>query len=1150
MVMLYSFKVGGTEIGLADGAGPNLVLAGTKIEYSRDNRNGNTAKIEIPQSAISTASITVGDEVIISRGTMSSSDKTIFKGNIKEIQINDDDTATLMCLDILQKLKYSLFVESYDRNIDPEAGELSEIFKDIAENGGFTVSRVRSGTSSGDITVDKFISNNDSRLNRMNLIQQILNWVFYYDYHNDFVRLEPKGYTTYSTALTVGTNITNIPVWEQNIEEMRNKITVNGAAQLDTRVDNFTGDGSTIEFTLTYEPVSIETTVNGTLQTLGIDGSTTGFDYTLDKNRKTITFESPPAGSAAIVCTYTTLIPTPVTKSDPSSIARYGLTQEEAYDFEDVVTVADAEIRVNQLIDILKDGELSTVIFTTERDVKVGQKIAYSNPNDSTFDGTYVVNSKNIVYGEEYDILKIGTPKIDLRNIFVTINERLKLLEKGDRSLAEILRKLVALIRTRYRYYRKSLKIERRSAVNTAIVDHKTLGWVRDVNDEPDCSGNYNTGTWNGTGIDGDQYVNSTYVDTVLKLDLEENPASLTTVDDLSLEENDGTYKINMTALYDMTDGSGTSLTDNSVNSNTGTITGATWTTDHLGNANNALSFGGTDVVTSSAVSDFVFNDEITVFAWIYFDVDGTVQQIVNSLSGSNRNFQFTVTGNNLQFLWRNASNTAWRSFGQSISGFTNQWVFVAVTHKFGSSTESSLWINNTKYVKTGNTDFPITGATSTLRIGSLGTSEGFKGNISLVGLLKVVLTDDEIENIYNYTSVHKLTSPLVTKTDSNGNSITGYEFWTGGWRSGSGGTRGKQSYLELNSDIDMPKNSHCIYFKYLPNDDLSESAGYHNIVMYTTSGNAVSGLITLDVDSNTIKFESVKNNYWGPTLSLSGVDLDDGNIHEFIIEFNSDATRAYVDGILAGSTTANDDDTNSYFRYRTFGRGGGTTSPTGGGMYGVMSKPLIVNRILTETERTALFAGTDSALLSPVQRLGAAKFNGSDQYVRTTSEVDVDSISFAIYPTSSVANKTIFLGSTSGDTIQGDGSGNLRIYDGTNRDSSVAIVTNEKAVFQLNWTGSGYDIYKDNVFQETISSSKIQINQAGRDSNNGFTGYLDEVLVFNTTLTEQDRQDIIDNKFYSNHSKYGNCVLWWSMDNPLVGDRRSNYVTEVNTTY
>lgn len=500
MTLFYSFKIAGVEIGRGDGSGPNLVLLGTKIDITRDNTNGNIASIVVPSTIETYVDLVAGQEVVISRGETTAFDDIIFRGNIKSIEDNDDDTYTVTCTDPLQKLKYDLFIESYDRNIDPEAGELSEIFKDIAEQGGFTVSRVRSGTGTGSISVDKFISKNNSRLNRMNLIQKILNWVFYYDYNKDFIRLEPKGYTLHPTQLVVGTNIVNLPIWEENIEPMRNKITVEGASQLDTRVDTFTGDGSTTEFELTFTPESVEVTVNGTLKKLGIPGANTTYDYSIDKELKTITFKTAPANTTSIIASYTTYLPTPVEGEDSNSISTYGLTQHEVYTFKDVVTIEDAELRVSQLLEILSAGELSTVIQTTDYSVKVGSRINFANTYNNRRDGEYVVESKVINYGESFDVLKIGTPKIDLQNIYTTIDERLKLLEGSDSDLSTILRILVKLTRTKFRVYRKTLTLEYRDMANSFIVNHQTLGFTRDsFQHEADCSNNGNHGTWTGT---------------------------------------------------------------------------------------------------------------------------------------------------------------------------------------------------------------------------------------------------------------------------------------------------------------------------------------------------------------------------------------------------------------------------------------------------------------------------------------------------------------------------------------------------------------------------------------------------------------------------------------------------------------------------
>lgn len=55
--------------------------------------------------------------------------------------------------------------------------------------------------------------------------------------------------------------------------------------------------------------------------------------------------------------------------------------------------------------------------------------------------------------------------------------------------------------------------------------------------------------------------------------------------------------------------------------------------------------------------------------------------------------------------------------------------------------------------------------------------------------------------------------------------------------------------------------------------------------------------------------------------------------------------------------------------------------------------------------------------------------------------------------------------------------------------------------------------------------------------------GIIDEFMIFNTILSSQDIQDVMNKNFYTNHSKFSNCKLWYSMDNPTLGDRRDSPV-------
>jgi hypothetical protein len=261
--------------------------------------------------------------------------------------------------------------------------------------------------------------------------------------------------------------VINSPLWEEDISSMRNNIIVNGATQTDTRIETFTASADT-DFILSYSPLTVGVTVDGVLQTLGIDGATTTYDYTLDVDLKTITFIAAQTGT--VVVTYSAVVPAPVSGKNVESINEFNVEQEAIYSFNDITTIADAESRLQQLLTLIGTSQKSTVLNVTAFNIKVGNKINYVNPLDSRLDGPYVVNSRVINYGTDYDVIKIGTPKIDSSIIFLDFDERLKQLEGTDTEFIGILRRLFNLFRT-FSYGKRYFKKQKRDRSNDILYD-------------------------------------------------------------------------------------------------------------------------------------------------------------------------------------------------------------------------------------------------------------------------------------------------------------------------------------------------------------------------------------------------------------------------------------------------------------------------------------------------------------------------------------------------------------------------------------------------------------------------------------------------------------------------------------------------------
>jgi len=433
-VLTWSFLLDGTEI-------LSYVLPGTKIERNRLNISGNQATIQVIKNITDIINITAGMNIIIKRGT-----KYLFRGRIKIIK-EEDNNIILTCFDYLQELKYLLFSKSYDINIDSQAGEVAAIAEDIIINGGFNASVVTSTTF-----LKKFNSRRKSRLNRLEVLTNVVNYILYYDYDSDLVKFEPIGLNTYANPLIIGSNVYNVPIWEEDLESVRNKIRIEGAYKEDTFIEYFNGTGSQDTFTLEFSPIITELTVdNGAgfiTQKLGIENSSENYDYTTDRDLKTFTFETasiPSAGSNNIIMKYTGRVPTPVTKSNPSSIELYGVTQEEDFNFSDVVTVDDAETRVNELLSLLSFATVSTMLVTDEYSLDLGNVIYVNDVNNPSRSGNYIVHGIVHNYPEPVDYVKVGDVDFDVQQFFNSVEERIRALESPDDILSELLLQIFEL---------------------------------------------------------------------------------------------------------------------------------------------------------------------------------------------------------------------------------------------------------------------------------------------------------------------------------------------------------------------------------------------------------------------------------------------------------------------------------------------------------------------------------------------------------------------------------------------------------------------------------------------------------------------------------------------------------------------------------
>lgn len=299
--------------------------------------------------------LSTGMAVTIKRGFVDVSEDFVFDGIITQ-KIETTDEIVLECKGRLYDCIKNGRTKSWDRGIDPEGGVGSEIVKDILDQSSLPydgTSIVSTGTDESD-RIQKFIQRDEDDYDRLNLIAEKYRFVLRWNADDQLTEFKPIGFTTYPVTLNVGTEIPSNPVWTENMEQLINRVQINGVTEFDTRVESFAGPAST--FTLNFVPEQTEVTVGGVLQkrgqkNQGIIG--TDFDYYVDTVRKEVVFSS---SKSTVVVTYGAQVPLPVIIEEPTSITTYGgpnaIPHFKKFFFNDIIDLADAEARANEILDI------------------------------------------------------------------------------------------------------------------------------------------------------------------------------------------------------------------------------------------------------------------------------------------------------------------------------------------------------------------------------------------------------------------------------------------------------------------------------------------------------------------------------------------------------------------------------------------------------------------------------------------------------------------------------------------------------------------------------------------------------------------------------------------------------------------------------
>ncbi len=225
-----------------------------------------------------------------------------------------------------------------------------------------------------------------------------------------------------------------------------------------------------------------------------------------------------------------------------------------------------------------------------------------------------------------------------------------------------------------------------------------------------------------------------------------------------------------LVASYQMTNGSGTSLTDNSGNNNTATLSaGVSWTSSPVQFSANALSFDGADdYVTISRQPAHDISTAITLEAWVYASKNTGVQNVIcKSASGVSSGYIFPRTDDgwtNTNF-WMHISGIGWRAFSAPFPGL-NAWHHLAASY---DGTNVKIYIDGILKTSQAQTGLITTSSSVNITLGNQsGLSEYFGGYADECRVWNIARSQAAIQADMNRELDPATTSGLVAYFTNN----------------------------------------------------------------------------------------------------------------------------------------------------------------------------------------------------------------------------------------------------------------------------------------------------------------------------------------------------------------------------------------------
>ena len=375
---------------------------------------------------------------------VTTADTILFKGVIAEIKYGKSQI-NLLCYDKLYITKKRKITYSYDKDIDPSAGVVSEIFKDIITRKTDLVVDTDSVQYSGTVNIlNKFICKSESVFDKCKDLAEAIGWIFYYNPETDKVYFEPKGYVNNEYVINSAQNVTNPIIWRVDETSVFNTLELQGAEKevstIETGRIGTTPGYTTSEIQLSNEPKIVRVLCGAsnpptTERTIGVRNKDVDFDAYVDENKRQIVWNTSvytPGASDYVIVEYTYLKSVPIFATDYDSVDLYDIKDKTIFR-TDITEVKDAELYALEYINDYKDPVRSaTVSVVNIPNLYPGQKILVIDDLHNIND-VFFITRVTKKYPFTADVVEITSKIQGEENYLFYVSKKLRELDRYNK---------------------------------------------------------------------------------------------------------------------------------------------------------------------------------------------------------------------------------------------------------------------------------------------------------------------------------------------------------------------------------------------------------------------------------------------------------------------------------------------------------------------------------------------------------------------------------------------------------------------------------------------------------------------------------------------------------------------------------------------